>query len=139
MPASNEWMVPGRVLLTIIAGDLQLAEIQASNSEAQDWIGAQGVGPVHSIVELNSVERYPTSLKDIRSMVRADHPEKMGWVILVSDHTIVRFLTSTIAQLLRQKVRTFNRLDEACAFLWQDDPTLPAEARPVTTRLSGKA
>ncbi len=139
MPASNEWMVPGRVLLTLISGDVQLAEIQASNSEAQDWIGAEGVAPVHSIVEMNSVERYPTSLKDIRSIVRADHPDKMGWVILVSDHTIVRFLTSTIAQLLRQKVRTFNRLDEARAFLWQVDPTLPAETRPTTTPRIGRS
>lgn len=131
MSAQNEWIVPGRVLASHFGGDLNLEEVKVSNNEAQEWIAREGVAPVHTIVDLSGVQRYPTSLKDVRSIVRVDKPEMAGWTIIVSGNTIIRFISSTVTQLLRQKVRVFDRLDEAYAFLWDTDPSLPAEARPV--------
>jgi hypothetical protein len=131
MPAQNEWIVPGRVLASHFYGDLQLDEVKASNDEAQGWIAREGIAPVHTIVDMSGIQRYPTSLKDVRSIVRVDKPEMAGWTIIVSGNTIIRFISSTVTQLLRQKVRVFDGLDDAYTFLWEADSSLPAEARPA--------
>jgi hypothetical protein len=139
MPAQNEWIVPGRVLASHFSGDLQLDEVKASNSEAQVWIASAGIAPVHTIVDLSGVQRYPTSLKDVRSIVRVDNPDMAGWTIIVSGNTIIRFISSTVTQLLRQKVRVFDSLVDAYTFLWETDPSLPVEARPAPVSQSTPA
>lgn len=131
MPAQSEWIVPGRILVSHFFGDLKLEEVKASNNEAQEWIANEGVAPVHTIVDMSGIQRYPTSLKDVRDIVRVDHPDMAGWTIIVSGNTIIRFISSTVSQLLRQKVRVFDGLDDAYTFLWSTDSSLPAEARPA--------
>lgn len=136
MSASNEWIVPGRVLASHFVGDLNLAEVKASNDEAQQWIATEGIAPVHTIVDLSGVQRYPTNLRDVRSIVRVDKPEMAGWTIIVSSNSIIRFISSTVTQLLRQKVRVFDGLEDAYHFLWETDATLPAELRPAPVQSS---
>jgi hypothetical protein len=131
MPAVNEWIIPGRVLAAHYSGDLKLEEVSTSNDEAQHWIANEGVAPVHTVVDLSGITRYPTNLKDVRDIVRVDHPEMAGWSIIVSGNTIVRFISSTVTQLMRQKVRVFDSLDEGYAFLWETDASLQAHARPA--------
>jgi hypothetical protein len=132
MPALNEWIVPGRVLASHFSGDLHLEEVKESNGEAQVWIASEGVAPVHTIVDLSGVKRYPTSLKDVRDIVRVDHPEMAGWSVIVSGNTIIRFISSTVTQLMRQKVRVFDNMDEAYAFLWDTDSSLQPAQRPAS-------
>ena len=131
MAASNEWIVPGRVLASHFSGDLKLDEVSASNNEAQEWIANEGVAPVHTIVDLSGVKRYPTNLKDVRDIVRVDHPEMAGWSVIVSGNTIIRFISSTVTQLMRQKVRVYDNMDDAYTFLWDTDSSLLPEQRPM--------
>jgi anti-anti-sigma regulatory factor len=137
MTSLNAWLVRGRVLIAQFVGDVSASEARTVNADMQRMIGADGIAPVHVIVDMTHVSHVPTNVRDVMSGMRVDYPEKSGWTVIVSRSPVARFVAAVVAQILRQKVRSVPDLDSAYQFLWTADPTLPPEARPAPTAEAG--
>jgi len=124
MPYRFEWYVEGRVILEEAYGNVTIEELVRFNAEVTALIVEKGIPPVHVIVDLTRVEKYPSSLREIMGTMRQKSPEKVGWMLIVTDSPILRFIASTIFQLARLKLRTFATLPQARQFLAENDDPL---------------
>jgi hypothetical protein len=127
MPYSFDWVVQGRVVLEKAFGDVTIEELVRFNAEVTTLIAEQGIAPVHVIVDLTNVGKYPSSLKDIMSTMRQRVPDKVGWMLVVTQNPIMRFVASIIFQLARLRVRMFQTIQEALDFLKENDDSLPPD------------
>ena len=76
------------------------------------------------IVDLSKVEKYPPSLREVLGTMRQKAPEKVGWMLIVTESPIMRFVASTVFQIARLKLRTFATMPQAKAFLAEMDETV---------------
>ena len=124
MPYRIQWYVEGRVILEEAFGDVTMEELVRFNAEVTTLIAEQGVAPVHVIVDLSKVEKYPPSLREVLSTMRQKAPEKVGWMLIVTESPIMRFVASTVFQIARLKLRTFATLPQAKTFLTDMDDSV---------------
>ena len=124
MPYRIQWYVEGRVILEEAFGDVTVEELIRFNAEVTTLIVDQGIAPVHVIVDLTKVEKYPSSLREVLGTMRQKHPEKVGWMLVVTESPIMRFVASTVFQIARLKLRTFATLQQAKGFLAEIDETV---------------
>ncbi len=129
MPYSLEWYVPKRLILEKAFGDLTVEELVRFNAEVTTMITNEGTAPVHVIADLTKVERYPSSLRDILNTMRQNNPEKVGWMVVVTENPIMRFVASMIFQMARLRLRIFPTMAQAVAFLNEMDDTLGLAAK----------
>jgi hypothetical protein len=124
MPYRFEWYVEGRVILEEAYGNVTIEELVRFNAEVTTLIIEKGIPPVHVIVDLTRVEKYPSSLREVMSTMRQKAPEKVGWMLIVTENPIMRFVASMVFQLVRLRLRTFATMEQAKGFLAEIDETL---------------
>jgi hypothetical protein len=124
MPYRIQWYVEGRVILEEAFGDVTIEELVRFNAEVTTLIAEKGVAPVHVIVDLSKVEKYPSSLREVLSTMRQKAPEKVGWMLIVTESPVMRFVASMVFQIARLKLRTFSTLAQAKVFLAEMDETV---------------
>lgn len=123
MPYSLEWYVPGRVMLERAFGDVTVEELVQLNAEVTTIIASEGIAPVHAILDLTDIGKYPTSIRDILGTMRQTVPGKEGWILVVTQSAMLNFFASIIFQVARLRVRVFPTLPEAVAYLGVVDET----------------
>ena len=124
MPYQIDWYIEGRVIIEEVYGNVTIDELVRFNAEVTTLISEKGVPPVHVIVDLTRVEKYPPSLREIMGTMRKNDSAKVGWMLIVTESPVMRFIASTIFQLARLKLRTFPTLPQAQQFLAENDDTL---------------
>jgi hypothetical protein len=124
MPYRIQWYIEGRVILEEAFGDVTIEELVRFNAEVTTLIAEKGIAPVHVIVDLSKVEKYPPSLREVLSTMRQKAPEKVGWMLIVTENPIMRFVASMVFQIARLKLRTFSTLAQAKVFLAEMDETV---------------
>jgi len=124
MPYRIQWYVEHRVILEEAYGNVMIEELIQFNAEVTDLIVDQGIAPVHVIVDLTKVEKYPPSLREVLGTMRQKSPEKVGWMLIVTENPIMRFVASTVFQIARLKLRTFATMPQAKGFLAEMDETV---------------
>jgi hypothetical protein len=112
------------VVLEEAFGDVTIEELVRFNAEVTTLIAEKGIAPVHVIVDLSKVEKYPPSLREVLSTMRQKAPEKVGWMLIVTESPIMRFVASMVFQIARLKLRTFSTLAQAKVFLAEMDETV---------------
>ena len=124
MPYRIQWYIEKRVILEEAFGNVTIEELVQFNAEVTALIANEGIAPVHVIVDLTKVEKYPSSLREVLGTMRQKNPEKVGWMMVVTESPIMRFVASTIFQIARLKLRTFSTLQQAKGFLAEMDETV---------------
>jgi SepF-like predicted cell division protein (DUF552 family) len=124
MPYRIQWYVEGRVILEEAFGDVTIEELVRFNAEVTALIVNEGIAPVHVIVDLSKVEKYPSSLREVLGTMRQKNPEKVGWMMIVTESPVMRFVASTVFQLARLKLRTFATMQQAKMFLAEIDESV---------------
>jgi len=124
MPYRIEWYIEGRVVFEEAYGDVTVDELVRFNAEVTALINNEGIAPVHVIVDLSKVEKYPSSLREVLGTMRQKNPDKVGWMLIVTESPILRFVASTIFQIAHLKLRTFSNLQQAKGFLAEMDDTV---------------
>lgn len=124
MPHKFEWIVPQRVLFGRIWGDPTRDEIRQLSPEINRE-AATGQSPVHLIIDMTELTRTPFKLTELNSYVSRENLEFFGWCIVVSNDPVGRFLSATLAQIVRLRVRVFHSREAAFRFLKDMDSTLP--------------
>ena len=127
MSTQVSWYCPERVVYVYVSGILtieQIAEGHRRNIELMESVSY--AHKLHFIFDSSAMKQGPTNFLEIRRAGREffAHP-RLGWSIGVGDTTLIRFVSSTIAQLTGVKHRGFHYLEQGIEFLQAVDLTLP--------------
>ncbi|MBN1964825.1 MAG: hypothetical protein JW910_09270 [Anaerolineae bacterium] len=127
MPYTLEWLIPDRVLVGRFTGQIPLEELAQFTAEQHAAI-AQGTPPVHFINDARQAEGMKIDFKGLQGLVKAlGHAEGLGWHIDVMSGRFQRMLSAFALQLYGTRSRQFDTMEEALAFLRDNDSTLPRE------------
>ncbi len=122
MPVEQSWLVPNRVILQQFYDKVTVEEINQSSSEHIALVQA-GIPLVHTIIDTTAIELHPgiAELKQDLAIERADNE---GWRIIISTEGTTRFAASFAMQMIDQRHRLFDTLDDALEFLQEQDETI---------------
>lgn len=114
------WLVQGRVILVQFSGVLSLQDVHEMNAKAAVLM-QQALPPhVHVIADGTRVTEFDKDLISIRTMhgALAKHP-LVNWHIIVDPkpNPAMKFIGSTVFNLLGARMRVMTSIDEAMAFL----------------------
>ncbi len=138
MPYHINWYQQDRVIFEKFYGDVVVEDVRNLNAQSSKMFIA-GTPLIHVIVDLSEIQSFPKSMGVIKEAIRSRaDPDRLGWVMIFgTKNPILKFFASVIAQVAGERVRfrLVNSLDEAVAFLHDQDQTLlhPLEPdnRPV--------
>lgn len=123
MPYHFEWVVPRRVVLTRIEGEVQPEETTAITFKSRDMI-LEGQAPVHFIIDVAGLLNQPFSLSNLNQWTK-NLPENIGgWWIIINPGKIAMFAISLVSKTLHIKVKTAESVEDAVYILNNVDQTL---------------
>lgn len=130
MNHSVTWYLDQRIVLTVISGDVTLDDLKQASIETNRLVRA-GIPLVHDVADMRTMTSFPTRINDFAWMVPYLKETNLGWLIIVTQNPIVRFLGNTLSQVANSRMRSFVTLQEAFDFLAYVDSTLPPLPEPV--------
>lgn len=125
MPIHNTWLVPSRISLGYFEGQITIQDIINSQEESSAMYAGHDGMTIHAIMDMRDITKYPTNLSELIHNIMLYKNQQFGWVIIITNSTIIRFLGSAIVQLSKQRFRAFTDVSECLNFLHQMDATLP--------------
>ncbi len=130
MPVEITWIIPLRVIYERFYGDVTIEDIRQVE-EAMPGLMAEGVPLIHTLIDVSAAESSP-NLREIQRSTSMRAYDGEGWRIIIGVDGLGRFMGSVIFQLMGQRYRMFDTLEQAAAFLSDQDETitLPAQPRP---------
>jgi hypothetical protein len=126
MPAEIQWSIPKRVIYARYYGDMTMDAIVQSMEDAKPYF-AEGIPMVHYIMDVTEVNSFP-KLTELARGLKYEQQDNLGWSIYVGAEGIARFVISVTTQLAGSRFRLFDTLDEAMAFLTENDTSLVTES-----------
>jgi len=126
MPYKVEWLVEKRILLSRYYGILSMEDARGQVREGNAHL-REGIPLTHSIIDMSAVEKLP-SLQLASEFMSTDLSEvrdKLGWTIVITNNKFLKFASSLFVPMFKVRQRFFGSLDEALAFLQEEDSTLP--------------
>ena len=114
MPVHVRWYIPGRIVLHEFSGDVRLEDAAQSSLEGPA-LAEQGTPPVHMLVSLVGITRYPRSIHQLEAAIhiypKADQLGRV--VILVRHNPLLRFIATILTQIHYSRLRFVIVEDEA--------------------------
>jgi hypothetical protein len=124
MNYSVTWHLNQRIILTVISGDVTVDDLKQASIETNRLVRA-GIPLVHEVIDMRAMTSYPTRINDLAWLVPYLKETNLGWLIVVTQNPIVRFLSNTLSQVASSRMRSFMTPQEAFDFLAYVDSTLP--------------
>lgn len=121
----NTWLVDGRVALGYYEGVITIEDLQYSQEEAEALYDTVDSRVIHGIIDMRHMTEYPTNLAELIRVISIFRNPRLGWIMLITNNTIVRFLSSAVVQLSQARFRTFTNVEQCLEFLEDVDETLP--------------
>lgn len=128
-----EWLVERRLVRLEIFGSISFDELRAISASIVEQCDT-GIAPVHSVIDVRGVDHYPKNLTELASAFKTKPSSKLGWIMLITDNTLIRFLGSVIIQLSGQRFSAFADYPAALTYLARRDDTL--DLHPLIERFS---
>jgi hypothetical protein len=123
MPYETFWYVENRVLYERLYGVLTIEELHALSKEALQYFET-GTERVHVLLDISHLEKYPTNLSQLRSVMVEDKHPRLGWWVLIATNTFIRFIVSALSQVRSIHFRAVSSLDDAIKTLGEIDDSL---------------
>lgn len=126
MPIDISWYEKGRVLYVQMRGSITLETLRDASVHIRHEMDHRGRGPaVHIIFDTLNTVSVPTQLPSLRRVMNGflGHPQ-MGWMLEVTNYSIQRLNSQTIAALARVNWRSFSDMAGALEYIRVADPTL---------------
>lgn len=126
MPYKVEWYVEKRVLLSRYEGVVTIEDARGQVAEGNRLL-RQGIPLTHSIIDMTAVDKLPPLqvASEFMSTDLSDVRDKLGWTIVVTSNKFLKFASSLFVPMFKVRQRFYGTLDEALAFLQDEDTTLP--------------
>ncbi|MAS32439.1 MAG: hypothetical protein CL610_00445 [Anaerolineaceae bacterium] len=126
MPVELSWLIPERVLHERFYGDVTIEDIQELASTLPPFM-EEGVPLIHTIIDATNVTSHP-SIKDIHEHSSLRTYPNEGWRVMVGANAVARFIGSIILQVMGQRYRMYDTLDEALHFIADQDKSVDVSA-----------
>ena len=126
MPYKVQWLVEKRVLLSQYEGTVSIEDARGQVSEGNAML-RQGIPLTHSIIDMSKVDKLPSLqlASEFMSIDLSEVRDKLGWTIVITNNKFLKFASSLFVPMFKVRQRFFGSLDEALAFLQEEDSTLP--------------
>lgn len=121
MPVEIRWYMPESVLLARYYGDITPDDIYKQYTIGIEMIEAVDTPLVHLIVDTTEVQSFPQNIMEFKSLL-GDKAQNAGWVVLVGDNKLIRFLTNIISGMMKLHITYVSTVDEALKFVIDRDP-----------------
>jgi hypothetical protein len=125
MPYNISWYIPDRVIHEEFYGTVNLEEVEQIQHIFAAYLDL-GKAPVHVLVDMTRLEEYPKSVSQLKSAMVMMNNQNLGWVVIINQNPVLKFLTSVMTQLTVSNVRfrLFDTLEDGLEFLKERDSTL---------------
>src|SRR5688572_12816191 len=135
MPIYAKWLLEGRIIYSVMEGEITLADIQRYDDTLIEMM-LSATGITHNIVDIRGITRQ-ANLKDIMRIKAIHHPNSKGWGITIGamDNGLARMLTSIIMSLAKARYRDMKNMEEALKFLQDKDISLP-DLKPLVDKVN---
>lgn len=121
------WIVEDRVLLAHYTGDVTLEDLIQVQTRIEDFLQAK-TSPyaTHIIIDMQAVTDYPHNVQDLLKSITLFRSEGLGWNLLITNDTVLRFLGSALVQISQGRFHHTTTITETLQFLHDADETLPS-------------
>jgi hypothetical protein len=125
MPYQISWLLQDRVIYARLEGVQTIEEIRQANSELKTFL-VVGKPPIHLLLDSRKLEGVPLNLAELRQSTKNVRNPGVGWVIHLNNvqSPLLDFLADILAKFLEVRYRRVRTVEEAVAFLKQQDPSL---------------
>jgi len=114
MPYKTFWYKENQVVFAEFIGEFSIQEMYDLNRELDIYFKSDG-NTIHLIADLRAMTNYPKNLAQVRDATRrtANQPG-LGWVLLIgSENPFLKFLVTTVFQLVRVNCKIVGSLEDA--------------------------
>lgn len=127
MSAQLKWYVENQVIYFKLPSTIDdTSMIDQMNLQLVELID-QGEEPVHIIMDMTEYKTQFTKLNQLGNMDSMSqllkHP-KIGWSIIITDSSMLKFASSVITNLFKSQFKSCASIEEARAVLKRLDPRL---------------
>lgn len=123
MTVEIEWYIPEHILLARYSGDVVPNDIRYQYEEGIKLSEAADTSLVHLIATMDNVTSFPKTISEYRGTF-GEKARNAGWVILVGDNKLIRFLGTIVSNLMRLRFTYVNSVDQALDYILARDPVL---------------
>ncbi|MEQ8675006.1 MAG: hypothetical protein RLP44_20065 [Aggregatilineales bacterium] len=120
------WLTKGKVAFLEIIGEFDEQGLLEFNRYLRDTYLDTGYPPVHCIIDTAGFSGFPRNFRTLKdcTAISATHPN-MGYVVLIGyENAMLGFLATSLSQLLGDKFKLVQSLQEARALLKHVDDRL---------------
>ncbi len=122
-----EWLVEDHVIL-IKSYHIDMSSLEDMIQEVHGMVEMSERPLVHTIWDTLDQNVYPKQINKIFEIVKPMLTnERFGWMLVLVENPMIKFLSQVGTSPFRVRYRTFNNLDEAMIFLQERDVTLPGQ------------
>lgn len=128
MPFQHTWLIPDKVVLIEMSGDVTLDELKASAMQTLDVL-THASNTIHEIIDQTHMDSVATNLTDINRFTRpvTTHP-MMGYIIVCGiTHPMLRFIASVVGQLSGTSTHITATYADALTLLAHLDPSIASD------------
>ena len=102
--------------------DEESSEVGTINSQHL----AEGIAPIHIIVDTTELEKFPTNLRQNSQFMAYLRTPSLGWVIVIglTHNVLAKFAVSVISQVIKFRLSQRESMSDALSFLEGNDATL---------------
>lgn len=125
MPSEIRWLIEDRVVMIRDYGVYTVDEMKRGLAVLQEYLD-RGTPPMYIIQDSRELERYPTSIQPLRSLMKP-HPHVQHIVLINNPRKpTTRLITTLLVSMAGTDFTNVDHLREALETLQQLDPTLDA-------------
>lgn len=130
MPYHFEWVVPDRIVLTRIEGQVLPDDVTAITLKSRDMI-LEGQAPVHFIIDVTALNSQRFSLANLNQWSSNIPKGMVGWWVILNPGKMAMFAITMVSKALHIKVKTASSVEDAIQILNKVDQTLLTPLEPV--------
>ena len=128
MPHVIKWYIEQEIIYHHMSGEITADELRDTVTQLKDLIESSRRPLVHIIADQGDLTQSMNFKEALDTLREISFPERMGWVILLRENSILFKMGSALAtSLFKLRTRSFSSLDEAEEFLRSMDSTLSWE------------
>lgn len=97
MGANIRWYIDGHILLIYCWDNFTIDQLHRVSTQGAALV-REGERPVHILFDMRQAVQFPHNLPEILRLTPMFTEPGVGWLVVISDSNMVRFLSSAVAQ-----------------------------------------
>src|SRR5689334_16787249 len=129
MSVSIVWKIEKRLIFVKFDKHVSIDQVELASRTVTQYIRA-GSKPVHVLVEMEGVTRYPHEFSKLAGAIPHLAENNLGKTILVrKSDSLMQLMVKVIRHAVQIDLRLFDSMDKALHHLNETDPTLGLDER----------